>query len=82
MPLEMTMKEVKASLKGGKVIDAKRMKSKKSGSPVDPTTVLLQFEGNLPHRMHLGSLGHPVREYVPLPCANGWGMSLTSATVK
>lgn len=33
MPLEMTMEDVKACPKGGKVIDVKRMKSRKSGSP-------------------------------------------------
>ena len=65
MPMEM--EEVKASLKGGKVIDAKRMKSKGSGSRVDTTTVLLQLEGKLQNRVQLGSLSYPVREYVPPP---------------
>lgn len=67
----MTEKEILDNIKGGQVIEAKRLKSREGGNWDSP--VLLVFAGDvLPTRVYLGCMSYQVREYIrpPLRCYN------------
>lgn len=51
VPMEVSMEEFKREVTRGKVVEARRMSSKKREGGVESTTVFLEFEGNLP-RIH------------------------------
>ena len=67
VPLEMSMEEVKEEIKGGKVIEAKRLQTNKSGYKQNSLSVLLVFDKSMPSEIHIGWLNYKVREYIPKP---------------
>lgn len=67
VPLEMTMEEVKNEIKGGKITNATRIKSRREGELKDTMAVILQFENNMPENIQLGFMNYKVREYIPKP---------------
>lgn len=68
VPMSVGMEEIKKSVKGGKIINAQRLKTTKEGVEKDSETVLFEFdEDNIPKKVFLGFLSYPVREFVPKP---------------
>ena len=54
VPLEMSMEEVKEEIKGGKVVEAKRLQTNKSGVKQSSLSVLLVFDKLMPAEIHIG----------------------------
>ena len=67
VPLEMSMEEVKEEIKGGKVVEAKRLQTNKSGVKQNSLSVLLVFDKLMPAEIHIGWINYKVREYIPQP---------------
>ena len=58
VPLEMSMEEVKEEIKGGKVIEAQRLQTNKSGVKQNSLSVLLVFDKSMPSEIHIGWLNY------------------------
>lgn len=67
VPLDITMEEFKKEVKGGRVVEAKRMTNKNKGNGEESPTVMVEFDGHIPSRVCLGYVSYFVREYVPAP---------------
>lgn len=68
IPLEMSIDEIKANIKGGKIKEAKRLTVFKEGVRRETGSILLEFEGEyLPSKVYLGYIAYSVREYIPKP---------------
>lgn len=67
VPLEMTEEEVKKEIRGGKVMDVKRLQTNKGGVKKGSLSMLVQFESTLPKEVKMGSINYRVREYIPNP---------------
>lgn len=83
--VEMTMDEVKANLKGGKLKDARRLQSFRDGIKQDSESVLLEFVDEiLPNKVTLVYMTYNPREYVPKPmrCYNCQRFGHTATTCK
>ncbi len=74
VPLEVTMIELMRNIKGGNVIEAKRLQRNREGNKEESLSVMLRFEssGMLPSKEMIGYVSFQVREYVraPLRCYN------------
>jgi len=74
VPLEISMKELMRNIKGGNVIEAKRLQRNREGNKEESLSVMLRFESSdiLPSKMMIGYVSFRVREYVraPLRCYN------------
>lgn len=58
VPIEMTMENMKKETKGGKIIDATRIKSKRDWELKDTMAVILQFENVMPENIQLGYMNY------------------------
>lgn len=68
VPLNIGMEEFKGNLKGGKIINAQRLKAVADGIRKDTETVVIEFqEDEIPKRVMLGVMSYIVREYIPGP---------------
>lgn len=68
VPLNICMDEFKGNLKGGKVVDAHRLKAVVEGVRKDTETVVIEFQGEgIPKRVMLGVMSYIVREFIPGP---------------
>jgi hypothetical protein len=67
VPLEMSVEDVKSEIRGGKVLEVKRLQTNKGGVKSDSLSVLLVFEKSLPGEVQMGWINYKVREYVPQP---------------
>lgn len=67
VPLEMSIEDVKKEIQGGKVIEAKRLQTNKSGVKLDSLSILLVFEKTMPSEVQMGWINYKVREYIPQP---------------
>ncbi len=62
------MDDIKGSLSGGTVIDARRLQMWKDNKRCERMSVMIQFEGStLPLRVKLGFVSFSVREFIPPP---------------
>ncbi len=62
------MDDIKGSLSGGTVIDARRLQMWKDNKRCESMSVMIQFEGStLPLRVKLGFVSFSVREFIPPP---------------
>lgn len=72
--LEVTMIELMRNIKGGNVIEAKRLQRNREGNKEESLSVMLRFEsgGVLPSKVMIGYVCFRVREYVraPMRCYN------------
>ena len=68
--ISMSIDDMKENVKGGRVIEAKRLISRKEGQISESLSVLLRFEKVLPRKVQIGFLSFNVRELVssPLQC--------------
>nr|XP_055046932.1 uncharacterized protein LOC129432503 [Misgurnus anguillicaudatus] len=67
IPLDITMEEIKENVRGGKVINARRLFQNKEGQRQESLSILLTFEGKIPEKVQLGYLSYTVREFIPKP---------------
>lgn len=68
IPLGEKLEDLKKNIKGGTVVEVKRLKMNKNGEKVDSTSVLLEFqEEKLPPRVMIGFMSFSVREFIPPP---------------
>jgi len=67
VPLEMSVEDVKREIRGGKVLEVKRLQTNKDGVKSDSLSVLLVFEKSLPGEVQMGWINYKVREYIPQP---------------
>lgn len=68
VPLNISMEEFKGNVKGGKVVNAHRLKSVVEGVRKDTETVVIEFQGEgIPKRVMLGVMSYIVREFIPGP---------------
>ncbi|KAJ7998121.1 hypothetical protein DPEC_G00219280, partial [Dallia pectoralis] len=58
VPLDVSMDEFTKEVKGGPVVEAKRMTNKNKGNGEESPTVLVEFEGHLPSRVCLGFVSY------------------------
>lgn len=65
IPISVSIDEIKESLKGGEIVDAKRLT--KGKEKIISMSVLLWFKNTMPSKVQLGYMSYPVREYVPHP---------------
>ena len=63
----MDMEEVKREVKGGKVIEAKRLQTYKAGTKAESLSVMITFEKTLPAEVRMGWINFKVREFIPQP---------------
>lgn len=54
VPLEMTKEEVKKDIRGGKVLNVKRLQTNKDGVKKESLSMLIQFESTLPKDIRMG----------------------------
>lgn len=54
VPLEITEEEIKKEIKGGKLIDVKRLQTNKDGVKKDSLPMMVQFESTLPQEVKMG----------------------------
>lgn len=54
VPLEITEEEIKKEIKGGKLIDVKRLQTNKDGVKKDSLPMMVQFERTLPQEVKMG----------------------------
>ena len=68
VPLDVSMDELKTGFRGGVVLEARRLQTRKGGGEkVDSLSVLLEFGEVLPKDVQLGYVNYRVTEFVPLP---------------
>ncbi|XP_059813909.1 uncharacterized protein LOC132385715 [Hypanus sabinus] len=68
VPMSINMEELKRNIKGGKVINVRRLKTTKEGMKKESETVLIESEeARVPSKVFLGFMSYPVRVYVPNP---------------
>ncbi len=68
VPVGVTMEEIKANLKGGRLRGVRRLQVTREGVRKDSEGIVLDFEEEvLPKKVTLGFLSYSVREYVPKP---------------
>ena len=65
VPISMSTVDIKEHLKGGRMIEAKRLISRKEGQRSESLSVLLRFEKVIPGNVQRGFLSFNVREFVP-----------------
>lgn len=68
IPPEVPTEEIKANMKGGKVVDVKRLKASRNGERVDSFSVMIKLDEKvLPGKMYIGFMSYDVRQYIPPP---------------
>lgn len=65
IPVAVSIEEIKNSLKGGDIVDAKRLT--KGKEKLDSMSILIWFKNEMPSKVQMGFMCYPVREYVPHP---------------
>lgn len=63
----MSMEEVMNGIKGGKVVEANRLQSKRGEVLNDTLSVVLHFEKILPRLVQIGYMNFSVKEYISKP---------------
>lgn len=67
IPQDITMEVVMKEVRGGKVVKATRLQTKRNGVKEDSLSVLLEFEGEMPKKVIMGYFRFDVREFIPAP---------------
>ncbi len=67
IPTYITTDEMHENIRGGKVINVRRLYKTKEGQRQESLSVLLTFEGKMPEKVQMGYISYPVRVYVPMP---------------
>ncbi len=68
IPVEEKLEDLKSNIRGGKVIEIKRLQTRKGGERVDSLSILLVFQERvLPDKVRVGYMSYNVRAYVPPP---------------
>ena len=65
IPISVSMADIKKELKGGKVLDAKRISKIINGERVETMSVVIDFDQNMPEKVMLGFFSFTVREFIP-----------------
>lgn len=65
IPVAVSIDEIKNSLKGGDIVDAKRLT--KGKEKLDSMSILIWFKNEIPSKVQMGFMCYPVREYIPHP---------------
>ena len=65
IPTSVSIEEIKNSLKGGEIVDAKRLT--KGKEKIESMSILLWFKNDMAYKVQMGFMCYPVREYIPHP---------------
>jgi hypothetical protein len=65
VPISISKDDIKENVKGGRMIEAKRLISRKEGQRSESLSVMMRFEKVLPGKAQIGFLSFNVRELVP-----------------
>ncbi|XP_060763851.1 uncharacterized protein LOC132872786 isoform X2 [Neoarius graeffei] len=65
IPVSVSIEDIKNNLKGGEIVDAKRLT--KGKEKTESLSILLHFKDEMPDKIQMGFMCYPVREYIPPP---------------
>lgn len=63
IPMSVSIEEIKNTLKGGDIVDAKRLT--KGKEKLESMSILIWFKNEMPSKVQMGFMCYPVREYIP-----------------
>lgn len=83
VPLAMTKEEVKKEIRGGKVLDIRRLRTNKDDVKKDSPSMLVHFESSLSKEIKVGWMNYRVKECIPntIRCCNCQRIGHVSPTV-
>lgn len=67
IPTYIITDEIHENIKGGKVVNVRRLYQTKEGQWHENESILLTFEGEMPEKAEMGYISYPVQVYVPVP---------------